>query len=118
LLVQGGGGQYDARRTFESVVLPKLRTGVWHDFVMFVRWDEEHGSVKIWHRLDGKGQWEPRVDLTDVSNIQSDGGRPARNGLRMGLYRDAGGTATNVVYLDGMHRETTFGAAVAGLGSP
>lgn len=118
LLLQGGGGQYDDRRTFGATILPTLRTGVWHDFVMRVRWDRAHGAVKIWHRLAGDAAWRVAVDLDDVSNIQTDGGEPARNGLRMGLYRDTGGDRTNVVYLDAMRRETTFDAAAGSFGVP
>ena len=111
LRVQGGGGQFDDRRTFGATILPTLRKGVWHDFVMQVHWDHAHGRVKVWHRFAGDATWRVAVDLKDVANIQTDDGTPAKNGLRMGLYRDTGGDRTNVVFLDGMRRETTFGAA-------
>ena len=71
LLVQGGGGQYDDRRTYGATILPALGKGVWHDFVMYVRWDREHGVVRIWHKLATQRRFQLVVSLRGVSNIHT-----------------------------------------------
>jgi hypothetical protein len=118
LLVQGGGGQHDDRRTYGATVLPTLQKGVWHDFVMYVRWDRDHGVIRIWHKLASQRRFRLRVTLRGVSNIQTDDGRPHRNAMRIGLYRDRGGRNTNVLFHDAMRRGTTFAEVAADLEKP
>ena len=69
-----------------------LRRGVWHDFVVHVRWSASSGSVELWY--DGQKALEatPFKTLYDGQYVY----------LKQGLYRDASIQQTAVVYHDGM----------------
>lgn len=115
LYVETHGGDVTDDRFAEgnvAEILPlPLRTSVWHDFVLQVRWDREDGLVRIWHRISGEDDFELRAELVDVPTllyVTEPELRISDVFMRQGLYR-AANDATNVLYLDATVRGSSFG---------
>lgn len=102
-------------------LLPRpVRTGVWHDFVLYVHWHRERGSVRVWHRTADQPRFVLRAEVEARPNlffIRTPSVRVARNFMRQGLYRrDNRRGQTSVIYLDATTRGLGFEEAVRAFG--
>jgi polysaccharide lyase-like protein len=88
-------------------ILPTLDKGLWHDFIAHIKWSGGNdGAITVWHRLEGQDSYVKVLDVSGVPTLQSQNGVPAKNYVKMGLYRDHD-TKTNTIYHDGFHRWTS-----------
>jgi hypothetical protein len=101
----------------EAEVLPlPIRTGVWHDIVMRVRWGRDDGAVTVWHRAEGEVEFVERTKLEGIPTllyITSPETRVSRVFIRTGLYRAPSDDRTDVIELDAISRATSFDAAAS-----
>jgi hypothetical protein len=94
------GGEVRMRWT----VLNSLNKGLWNDFIAHIKWASgPDGAITVWHRVEGEDAYTRILDVAGVPTLQSQDGIPAKNYIKLGLYRDAD-TKTNVLYQDGFHR--------------
>lgn len=85
-------------------VLNTLSKGLWNDFIVHVKWAAgPDGTLTIWHRVEGEDAYTKILDVSGVPTLQSQGGVPTTNYVKLGLYRDTD-TKTNTLYQDGFHR--------------
>lgn len=85
-------------------VLQTLNKGLWNDFIAHIKWASDNsGAITVWHRVEGQDTYTKVLDVSGFPTLQSQNGIPAKNYIKLGLYRDAD-TKTNVLYQDGFHR--------------
>jgi hypothetical protein len=85
-------------------ILNSLNKGRWNDFVLHVKWSAGNdGAVTVWHRMEGDNGYVKVLDVGGFPTLQSQNGVPAKNYVKLGLYRDAD-TDTNTLYQDGFRR--------------
>jgi hypothetical protein len=79
--------------------VPLVR-GVWHDFILHVKWSSNPsvGFLELW--FDGSLSLPKKYVATMFAGYT--------NSLKMGLYRDSNVSQDGVLYLDGMTRATTL----------
>jgi Polysaccharide lyase len=93
----------------------QLTLGVWHQFVIHVRWAaDSSGIVEVWHRQKGSSGWTRTAAYSNYPTVQwSPGGSPDTNQAtadKEGAYRGPSSAALSIWH-DGFCVATTFTAA-------
>jgi hypothetical protein len=106
----------------DLVVVPAdagLKTGVWHDFVLHVRFSyrPDAGLVEAWHRTEDEAALtQVFSQVAPTLNRLADGGVGA-GGLLFGLLRPTSSVTDSVIH-DGMRRGPSFCSVVDGFPEP
>lgn len=107
-----------------ALILPlPVQTGVWHDFILQVKWEPDDGEAKVWHRVAGQDDdFTLRAELSDVPTllyVTEPEASVSDVFMRQGLYRaDNDDDQTNVLYMDAMRRGDSFDDMVEAFDPP
>lgn len=105
-------------------IIHTLNKGLWNDFIVHVKFRPDWtGIVEVWHRVQGQAEFSNVLSINTIPTMQwFDNadliyGTPIIYGgtwytskiwLRNGLYRDEGGSNTNVLFHDNFCRADTY----------
>ena len=94
-----------------------LNLGHWTDFVIRIKYAKDAtGSVDIWRRNEGATAFTNVLSVANTPTLQYspnvNGGAIGNHYWKTGYYRDAN-SVTNMLYLDGVTRGTSFDSVVA-----
>ena len=94
-----------------------LNLGHWTDFVIRIKYAKDAtGSVDIWRRNEGATAFTNVLSVANTPTLQYspniNGGVIGNHYWKTGYYRDAN-SVTDVLYLDGITRGTSFDSVVA-----
>lgn len=115
--MRGGNLTRPAVTTTKVPVLPlPIRTGIWHDFVVYVYWHRGQGDLKVWHKTSDQRGFTLRAQINDRPNlyyITSPYSSTSKVFVRQGLFRRTHTTRTNVIHHDAYTQSETFAGASA-----
>lgn len=93
-----------------------LNIGQWVNFVVKIKYAKDFtGSVDVWRRDEGQTQFAQVLSVANVPTLQyrSSQGEVGDHYWKYGFYRSKQTTITNVLFLGGLARGTTFDNVVA-----
>ncbi len=93
-----------------------LNIGHWVSFVVKIKYAKDFtGSVDVWRRDEGQAQFAQVLSIVNVPTLQyrSSQGEVGAHYWKYGYYRSEQTTITNVLFLGGLARGTTFDNVVA-----
>ena len=93
-------------------LMPNIETGVWHDFIVRVKWScGNDGILQLWHKRSNEQQYQKKVDFSGKTAKYTTYCNPVYK--LQGFYRSAGNTATHTIYHTGYVQTTTFEEAAS-----
>ncbi len=115
-----GGNLDDTNHYYKYSLLSKadLNRGHWVDFVIGIKYAKDNtGAVNIWRRDEGESTFTNVFSVNNIPTLQYktsvSSGAIIGHYWQTGLYRPNNIPHSNVLWLDGMTRGTTFDAVVA-----
>jgi hypothetical protein len=95
------GGSYQTH----IPILSTLSKGNWNDFIFHIRWSTTSGTIEVWNRVQGSGDFVKTVDIQNIPTLPWKAAEaPPKMYIVHGFYRGPGSTSTAYLFDDSFRR--------------